>query len=314
MHIYSHSTCLEHKVPDGHPEKPQRLQRVLQHLKDCGISQQYPLRQAAYAQAQDILLAHPASHLAFIHAGTPADDVVLTPLDPDTWMSTQSEQAAFAAAGAVVAGVNDLVTGATDRVFCAVRPPGHHAEINNAMGFCLFNSIAIGALHALTDETINRVAILDFDVHHGNGTVDIFKDNPDVLVCSSFQHPHYPNRGYDVRRPNIINTPMASGSGGNVFRALVERDWLPAIERHKPDLILVSAGFDAHTEDPLADIHLTEADYAWITEFIVASANQFCNGRVLATLEGGYNLDALCRSVETHLDVMSQNKPAHIFS
>lgn len=306
MHIYSHPVCLEHRVPDGHPETPQRLQRVLQHLHDCGISQQYPLQDAPAVLEEDILRAHPASHLAFIHAGTPADDTLLTPIDPDTWMGTRSEQAAQVAAGAVVAGVDDLISGRTKRVFCAVRPPGHHAEINSAMGFCLFNSVAIGALHALAQDSIDRVAILDFDVHHGNGTVDIFKDNADVLVCSSFQHPHYPNRGHDVDRYNIINTPMAAHSRGNVFRALIERDWLPALERHKPDLILVSAGFDAHTDDPLADIDLVEEDYAWVTNFIVDSANQFCSGRILATLEGGYNLDALCRSVEAHLTALSE--------
>ncbi|MCR9259521.1 MAG: histone deacetylase family protein [Pseudomonadaceae bacterium] len=305
MHIYSHPVCLEHRVPDGHPETPQRLQRVLQHLNECGISQQYPILDAPAALEEDILRAHPASHLAFIHAGVPADDTLLTPVDPDTWMGTRSEQAAHVAAGAVVAGVDDLISGRTKRVFCAVRPPGHHAEINSAMGFCLLNSVAIGALHALAQDSIDRVAILDFDVHHGNGTVDIFKDNADVLVCSSFQHPHYPNRGYDVDRYNIVHTPMAAGSRGNVFRALVERDWLPALERHKPDLILVSAGFDAHTEDPLADIDLVEDDYTWVTEFIVDNANQFCSGRILATLEGGYNLDALCRSVEAHLTALS---------
>ncbi len=305
MHIYSHPVCEQHRVPNGHPEKPERLQRVLAHLQDCGLTSAYPVREAPPVADEDLLRAHPQSHLAFITSSTPDDDTVLTPVDPDTWMGQSSEAAARFAAGAVVAGVQDLIAGETQRVFCAVRPPGHHAEKVSAMGFCLYNSIAVGALHALTHASIDRVAILDFDVHHGNGTVDIFKDNPHVLVCSSFQHPHYPNRGYDVYRDNIVHTPMAAGSGGNVFRALIERDWLPALERHKPDLILVSAGFDAHKDDPLADIDLVEDDYAWVTRLIVDAASQYSSGRVLSTLEGGYNLDALVRSVETHVSQLA---------
>ena len=169
------------------------------------------------------------------------------------------------------------------------------------MGFCLFNSVAIGALKALTHEDIARVAILDFDVHHGNGTVDICKDNPDVLVCSSFQHPYYPNRMFDVQRENIVNTPLEAGTDGDEFRRRIEQDWLPALEQHKPDIILLSAGFDAHRLDPLADLALTEEDFAWVTRLAVQAANEHSDGRVLSTLEGGYDLGALALCVETHL-------------
>ncbi len=174
------------------------------------------------------------------------------------------------------------------------------------MGFCLFNNIALGAQHALS-KGIARVAILDFDVHHGNGTVDIFKDEPRVLVCSSFQHPHYPHRLFDIERSNIVHTPLAADTGSGGFRVAIERDWLPALDQHRPELILVSAGFDAHREDPLGDLNLGEEDYDWITHLIVAKANEYSQGRVLSTLEGGYALDALARSTASHLEALIQN-------
>ena len=176
------------------------------------------------------------------------------------------------------------------RVFCAVRPPGHHAEHDSAMGFCLFNSVAIAAIAALDHSEVKRVAVLDFDVHHGNGTVDICRHHPEILVCSSFQSPHYPNRLDNLVQPNIVNTPLQAGSDGLAFRAAIERDWLPAIEAHQPDILFISAGFDAHLDDPLADIRLVEDDYRWVTQFIVAMADQYAQGRVVSTLEGGYDL------------------------
>ena len=301
MHIYTHDLCQQHEVPAGHPERPERLTALLAHLDACGITQDAPLRAASIASIEDIRRAHPQHHVDFVQSMAPTDNSGPVPLDPDTWAGRHSVNAARHAAGAVCDGITDLLTGNTNRVFCAVRPPGHHAEIDAAMGFCLFNSIAIGALRALDDDRIQRVAILDFDVHHGNGTVDIFKDNPDVLVCSSFQHPHYPNRMFDIQRNNIINTPLPAGADGEVFRKLVEDNWLSALERHQPDLIMISAGFDAHQRDPLANINLVEDDFAWVTALIVDAAERFCGGRILSTLEGGYDLDALCSSVEAHL-------------
>jgi acetoin utilization deacetylase AcuC-like enzyme len=186
-----------------------------------------------------------------------------------------------------------VLAGTARRVFCAVRPPGHHAEESAGMGFCFLNNVALGARVALEDPSIERVAILDFDVHHGNGTVDLFKDDPRVLVCSSFQHPYYPGRLHDVRRENIVNTPLAAGTGSTEFRHAVERDWVRALLRHQPDIVLVSAGFDAHAHDPLGDLELHEEDYRWITDLIVSFANDYAQGRVVSTLEGGYDLDAL---------------------
>jgi len=298
MHIYTDRLFAQHEVPSGHPERGERISTLLDFFHASGLTQDHPLRTPKPVSDAAILRAHPQTHLDFLVSLSTTEAV---PVDPDTWLGPHSLGAARAAAGAACDGVNALLDGATKRVFCAVRPPGHHAERDSAMGFCLFNSIAIGALEAMRRDAIERVAILDFDVHHGNGTVDIFKDNPAVLVCSSFQHPHYPNRHFDLVRPNIINTPMDAGTDGQTFRHLIERDWLPALEKHRPQLILISAGFDAHQADPLAAIDLLEADYAWITRFIVNAAQRYSEGRILSILEGGYDLQALQSSVEAHL-------------
>ena len=304
MIIYSHPSYIEHEVAPGHPERPERLRHLLAHLQQAGITADHPLTAPEPAQDADILRAHPQSHMQFIRSMQPrGEDIV--PLDPDTWMGSHSLAAATFAAGALTTAVDDVLGGTTQRAFCAVRPPGHHAEVDSAMGFCLFNSVAIGALKALQQPGVERVAILDFDVHHGNGTVDIFKDRPEVLVCSSFQHPHYPNRLFDLQRDNIVNTPLTAGDDGDAFRRAVDRDWWPALSNHKPDLIFISAGFDAHRLDPLAAINLTEADFSWVTEQIVAAANEHCGGRIISTLEGGYDLQALASSVQAHLEALA---------
>jgi acetoin utilization deacetylase AcuC-like enzyme len=217
-------------------------------------------------------------------------------------MCPRSLVAAELAAGAMRDAVKLVLAGETSRVFCAIRPPGHHAEESAGMGFCFFNNVAVGARVALEDPRIQRVAILDFDVHHGNGTVDLFKDDPRVLVCSSFQHPHYPGRLHDLDLPNIVSTPLPAGTAGKAFRNAVERDWAPALDRHEPDIVLISAGFDAHERDPLGDLELVEDDYRWVTDLIVSFANDHAQGRVVSTLEGGYDLDALARSVGAHLE------------
>ena len=301
MHIYSDPIYIEHEVPDGHPERADRVRALIDHFEVSGISQDYPLRRATPATDEDLLRAHTQPHLDFIASMAPAAGNPAVPLDPDTWLGSRSSSVARSAAGAVCDGVEALLSGATQRVFCAVRPPGHHAEHSSAMGFCLFNSVAVGALKALAHVDIERVAILDFDVHHGNGTVDIFHENPAVLVCSSFQHPYYPNRLFDLDAENIVNTPLAAGSDGTAFRHSIERDWLPALQRHQPQLILVSAGFDAHQADPLANINLVDDDFAWVTALIVDAAMQYSDGRVLSTLEGGYDLNALVSSAAAHL-------------
>ncbi|MBV27965.1 MAG: deacetylase [Gammaproteobacteria bacterium] len=303
MRIYTHAECLNHLVMDGHPERPERLSYLMNHLQQIGFTDDFSVITPPPIPPARILAAHSQAHVDFLQASQPSDGMV--PLDPDTWMSVNSLSAAHLAAGAVFAGMDSILNGPEQRVFCAVRPPGHHAEHDSAMGFCLLNSVAIAAIAALEHAEVQRVAVLDFDVHHGNGTVDICRQYPEILVCSSFQLPLYPNRLDDLVQPNIVNTPLQAGSDGSMFRAAIERDWLPAIEAHAPDIIFVSAGFDAHKEDPLADIRLVEDDYRWVTDFIVAMANQYAQGRIVSTLEGGYNLNALARSVAAHLEALA---------
>ena len=302
VRIYSHAECIRHETPDGHPERPDRLTFLLAHLEQTGFTQDHPVLEALPVADE---LVHQAHHPKLMHRlkqSIPAEG--LTALDPDTWMGPSSMSAALQAAGSVWQGVNDVVAGPETRVFCAVRPPGHHAEFDAPMGFCLLNSVAIAAINALNLPSIERVAILDFDVHHGNGTVDLCRKHPEILVCSSFQHPHYPHRFHDLVAPNIVNTPLDAGTSGDMFRRAIANLWWPAIEAHQPDLILVSAGFDAHRADPLAQINLVEADFAWVTAEIVALANQFAQGRVVSTLEGGYDLDALACSARAHLEAL----------
>ena len=303
MRIYTHPEYLNHHVMDGHPERPERLSHLMNHLSQIGLTQDFEVVQPRRIPPERILAAHSQSHVDFLQASQPEDGIV--PLDPDTWMSPASLSVAALAAGAVFAGMDTVLNGARQRVFCAVRPPGHHAERHSAMGFCLLNSVAIGAIAALDHAEVERVAILDFDVHHGNGTVDICRDHPQILVCSSFQSPYYPNRLDDLVQSNIVNTPLTAGSSGSIFRAAIERDWLPALEAHQPDIVFVSAGFDAHIDDPLADLRLVEDDYRWVTQFIVAVANQYAQGRVVSTLEGGYNLEALARSAAVHIETLA---------
>ena len=299
--IYSHPEYQNHQVADGHAECPERLSHLLAHWDKISLSQDLNFVQPQAVSTDRLLAAHPKAHLDFIEQMSPLDGEAIVPLDPDTWLGPHSRNAALLAAGAVCSGVDAVLANEDTRVFCAVRPPGHHAEIDSAMGFCIFNSVAVGAMAALEHVDINRVAILDFDVHHGNGSVDIFKDRPEVLVCSSFQHPYYPNRHADTQRTNIVNTHLEEGSNGNDFRRAIEKSWLPAIEQHKPDLIFVSAGFDAHQLDPLASLNLLEEDFIWVTNLITSAANQYAKGRIISTLEGGYHLDALARSATAHI-------------
>ncbi len=303
LRIYSHEDCLEHRVPENHPERPARLAFLLQHLERTGFTQDYPVRLAPDIAETAVALAHDPALVSQLSEQVP--ETGLSSLDPDTWVSPKSLSAARAAAGAVWQGVQDVTLGEAKRVFCAVRPPGHHAESGNAMGFCLLNSIAIAAMNALTLPEVQRVAILDFDVHHGNGTVEICRSYPEILVCSSFQHPFYPGRYDDVVQPNIVNTPLAAGSSGDDFRRAISDTWWKAIEAHQPDIILISAGFDAHRADPLAQINLEDSDFAWITGEIVALANQFSHGRIVSTLEGGYDLQALADSALAHLRALT---------
>lgn len=300
MQIYTHPDYLAHETHAGHPERPDRLRALLAHFEETGLSAQLMWQTPTPASTADLEAAHDPGYVRHIYANAPRSGLI--DLDADTAMCPMTLTAAELAAGAAVDAVRSVLSGASQRAFCAVRPPGHHAERDQAMGFCVFNSIAVGAAAALAQ--VERVAILDFDVHHGNGTVDIFRDRPEVLVCSSFQHPHYPHRLFDVKAPNIVNTPLPAGTAESAFRQAIERDWIPAIERHRPQLILVSAGFDGHRDDPLGGFNLLEADFRWITSLIVALANDHAEGRIVSTLEGGYDLRSLTRSAAVHVEAL----------
>ena len=303
LSFFTHPSYDEHRMHDGHPERPERTQSILAHLKDTGQMASFEKRKPQAVSEEALKRVHEPLYLKNLAKSAPASGLVT--IDPDTHLAPGSLRAARLAAGALEEAVDLVLSGKSKRVFSCARPPGHHAEHDTGMGFCFYNNVAVGAAAALAHEEVERVAIFDFDVHHGNGTVDIFKDTPAVLVASSFQHPHYPHRYYDLKRPNIINTPLVAGTKGPGFRKAIERDWLPAIEDFKPQLIFISAGFDAHIDDPLGDIHLKEEDFAWVTELLVDAATQHCEGRIISTLEGGYNLEALASSVAAHLEILS---------
>ena len=300
--LVTHEDCLLHRMQDGHFERPERLAHLLAYLNASGIQQDMATLTPEPASIDLLSRIHPRHYVEALEQSAPTEGLVR--VDPDTAMGPGSMRAAQLAAGAVVDATRGILAGELTWAFCAVRPPGHHAEESTAMGFCFFNSVALGAHVALEESHLERVAILDFDVHHGNGTVDIFKDRPEVLVCSSFQHPYYPHRLFDIARPNIVNTPLDAGTDGTGFRRAIERDWLPALEAHKPQIIFVSAGFDAHRADPLGGLLLVEADYRWVTELIADAADRYAEGRMVSSLEGGYDLDALACSVEAHLQVL----------
>ena len=298
----SHSDCEKHDMGAQHPECPSRLRAIRQHFDHSGLLQELCVIEATAADPACIERAHPGSYLNDITDQSPSEGLAY--IDPDTALNPHSLDAALLAAGAAVQGVEGVIGGAYQRAFCAVRPPGHHAEIDQAMGFCVFNNVAVAALQALSHDSIERVAIIDFDVHHGNGTVSIFKDDPRVMVCSSFQYPYYPGRLQTVDRATIINTPLPAGCDSARYRRAIEQQWLPALESFKPDLLLVSAGFDAHRDDPLAQLQLVDDDYRWITEFIVSCANSHARGRIVSVLEGGYNLQALATASFQHVSTL----------
>ncbi len=300
MEVFTHRECLDHEVPPGYPERPARLAAVIDRLQAEGLLDQLPVRTPRPASDDDLARVHRRRYLEAIARSSPESGLVR--VETDTVMSPGSANAARLATGAVLEAVDHVLGDSNRRAFCAVRPPGHHAESSAVMGFCFFNSIAVGADRALDE--LERVAVLDFDVHHGNGTVEMFAERPEVLVCSSFQFPYYPGTWQEIDRPNIVNTPLPAGTGSRGFRRAIERDWLPALEAQRPEMILVSAGFDAHKADPLAGLELTDDDYRWMTEFIVDAANRYASGRIVSALEGGYDLDALARCAALHVQAM----------
>ena len=302
--LMTHPDCLHHEMP-RHPERPARLTAVMEELKKDNLIGDMQEILASEIDTELLKRTHPADYIQHIERAEPT--AATYKVDPDTYMSPGSTRAAKLAAGAVAEATSRVLKGEANRAFCAIRPPGHHAEVAAAFGFCLFNNVAIAAELALQNPEIHRVAICDFDVHHCNGTVDIFKNRPEVLVCSSFQNHFYPHRYLDFSNNHIINTPLEAGTNSRTFRDLIERSWLPAIANHKPDLIFVSAGFDAHNDDPLAEVCLVDDDYSWITGLLVDLANSHSKGRLISTMEGGYELGALARSARLHVEQLITN-------
>lgn len=295
----THPSFLLHDMGPYHPECPERLTSIGDRLIAAGLDPYLLHHTAPAATREQILRVHADAYVEEIESASPASGLHF--IDPDTALNPHSLTAARHAAGAVVHATDLVVSGVCRTAFCAVRPPGHHAERRRAMGFCLFNNVAVGAAHALAAHPIDRVAVVDFDVHHGNGTEDIFVGDERVLMVSTFQHPLYPYSGAECTAPNMVNVPLAAGSGSEEFRNAVRERWLPALDAHRPQLIYVSAGFDAHREDPLAGLKLTEADYAWVTHELLRMAGKHSHGRLISTLEGGYALSALGRSVAEHV-------------
>ncbi|TWA61657.1 acetoin utilization deacetylase AcuC-like enzyme [Azospirillum brasilense] len=299
--LFTHAACLDHDTGLGHPECADRLRAVLAALE---TEEFYMLerQEAPLATLEQLSRAHPQEHVERILALVP--ELEHAGIDADTVMSPGSGEAALRAAGAVVAAVDAVASGHSRNAFCAVRPPGHHAEYEKAMGFCLFNNAAVGAYHARAAHGLQRVAVMDFDVHHGNGTQDIFQRDPDLLYCSTHQSPLYPGTGDAGEKGeygNCVNAPLAAMSGSPEFRHAMTHIILPAIDHFKPDLLIISAGFDAHSRDPLAGLHLTDDDFAWATRKLGDLARTHCGARIVSVLEGGYNLRALATATAAHV-------------
>lgn len=299
----SHPLCLKHDMGAYHPESPARIHAIEEQLIGAGLFDYLQRHEAPEATREQLLRVHDADYVDSIESSAPQRGMVQ--LDADTAMNPFSYRAALRAAGAVVLGVDLVMAGKADNAFCNIRPPGHHAERARAMGFCIFNNVAVGVAHALAHHGLQRVAIADFDVHHGNGTENIFHDEPRVMLCSTFQHPFYPYCGADSGNDHIINVPLAAGTSGEAFRAAVTQHWLPALERFQPELLLISAGFDAHRDDDMAMLKLTEPDYSWVTVELKRIAEKYAYGRIVSALEGGYELHALARSALAHIKVLS---------
>ncbi len=301
--LFTHPDCSLHEMGAGHPESPERLKAILAALEASGLAAKLAVREAPLARREHLERVHDTEHVDLVFGAAPQRGYAY--LDPDTSMNPKSLSAALHAAGAVVSATDMVMTGEARNAFCAVRPPGHHATPDRAMGFCIFNNVAIGAMHAIEAHGLERVAVLDFDVHHGNGTEAAFHEDPRVMLCSTFQHPYYPYSGADSGNRHIINVPLPAMTDGAGFRDAVTRFWMPALEKFKPEMVFVSAGFDAHRDDPLAYLKLDDEDYRWVTEQLVDVAERHAEGRVVSTLEGGYNTDALGRCVVEHVRVLA---------
>jgi acetoin utilization deacetylase AcuC-like enzyme len=299
----THDSYRKHEMGAQHPESPERLNAINDQLIASGILDHLIHYDAQPARREQLAMVHNADYLDWIFSHAADGELIL--LDGDTAMNKFSLHAALHAAGAVVEAVDLVMAGEVENAFCCVRPPGHHAGRNGASGFCIFNNIAVGAAHALKQYALKRVAILDFDVHHGDGTEDIFHDDSRVMLCSTFRHPFYPYQGADSSNEHIINVPLAAGSNGDAFRTAISAHWLPALERFQPEFVFISAGFDAHIDDDMGGLALKESDYLWVTELIKQIAAKYAKNRIVSCLEGGYELHALGRSVMTHIKSLS---------
>ena len=299
----THADCLKHDMGAHHPERPARLTAIEDQLIASGVGQHLTRYEAPLATDEQLARVHPLDYVRAIRDAAPRSGTVH--LDPDTAMNPWTLQAALRAAGAAVLAVDLVLEKKVSSAFCAVRPPGHHACRARPMGFCIFNNVAVAARHALEQHGLERVAIIDFDVHHGNGTEDIFEDDDTVLMASTFQHPFYPYSGTESPARNMVNVPLPAGAGSREFREAVREAWIPALNEYKPELVIFSAGFDAHAEDEMAMLRFGDADYAWVTEQLKAVADKHSGGRMVSMLEGGYALSALGRSAVQHIKVMA---------
>ena len=299
----THADCLKHEMGAHHPERPERLSAIDDQLIASAVGQHLTRFDAPLASDEQLARVHPAEYVRAIREVAPRTGTVH--LDPDTAMNPHSLQAALRAAGAAVLAVDLVLQEKVNSAFCAVRPPGHHACRARPMGFCIFNNVAVAARHAIAAHGVERVAIIDFDVHHGNGTEDIFENDAQVVMASIFQHPFYPYTGTDDPAPNMHNVPLAAGSGSKELKRAVEQQWLPALHDFKPELVVFSAGFDAHAEDDMAMLRFTDADYRWVTEQVKSIADRYAKGRMVSMLEGGYALSALGRSAVQHIRVLA---------
>ncbi len=303
-----HPAFLEHDMGIGHPESPDRLRSICRQLERSGTMTRLLRIEPRRAEEEWLMQIHTPSYVETLNRHAPSHGRVS--LDPDTSMSSGSLTAAYLAAGGALAGVDAIMAKQVEHVFCAVRPPGHHAEANRAMGFCLFNNVAIAARYVQRRYGLARVLIVDWDVHHGNGTQHSFEDDPSVLFFSTHQYPHYPGTGRATERGSgagegcTINVPMEAGEGDEEYRAVFHKALVPAADDFRPDFVIISAGFDAHQDDPLANMRLTEEGYADLTRIVAGIAGRHAQGRILSSLEGGYNLEALSMSVDSHLQAL----------
>jgi acetoin utilization deacetylase AcuC-like enzyme len=306
--FYSHAECRLHDMGPGHPECPARLDAITDHLRATGLDVALQYQDAPLATLEQVERAHSAGYVLNLKDALERVQAEGRPraLDPDTIACPQTWNAVMRAAGAAVAATDDVIAGRASNAFCAVRPPGHHATRAEAMGFCFINNVVVAARHALDVHGLERVAVVDFDVHHGNGTEDIVAGDERILMCSFFQYPLYPYSGVDPKGDNMVNVPLAPYTRGPKAREAITELWLPRLEAFRPQMIFVSAGFDAHREDELGQLGLVEDDYAWITRELKGVADRHAGGRIVSCLEGGYNLGALARSVAAHLKVLAE--------